>query len=165
MSVSILLIPAIIAAAAGSAGAGTAGALTALAARGGTGGAHALSVSTRMRDVGLLCAALGDLGAVVHTQDTDVVRATIADLSVDLGRGADGVWSAHIDARRTIAVEEANSLMLALDGAYAARVQQAVAERIRQNAGSAGFDLVSEQVDEDRSVRMVLQVRDGGSGR
>lgn len=162
MSVSILLIPAVIAAVAGSAGGGAAGVFATLAGTGaGDGhGPHALRVETRMRDIGLLCDALGDLGASILRREADAVDAVAGDLTVELTRGADGVWAAHIDADRAVTVDEANALMLALDRAYAARVQQAVADRIRQNAAAAGFDLVDESRDEDDSVRIVLEIRD-----
>jgi hypothetical protein len=53
----------------------------------------------------------------------------------------------------------ASDLVARLDGAYAARVQSAVAARIRAQADSAGFELVSETRDEDATVTMVLNVR------
>jgi hypothetical protein len=160
MSVSILLVPAVIAAVAGSAGGGAAGVLATLAGSADGHGTHALRVQTRMRDVGLLCAALTDLGAELRHTDADAVDAALGDVSLELARGADGVWAAHVDAAREVGVDEANALLLALDAAYAARVQQAVAERIRQNADAAGFRLVEESREPDDSVRMVLEIRD-----
>lgn len=162
MSVSLVLIPAIIAAATGASALGAAGALS--TALGGGGAPSALQVSTRMRDASLLVSALSDLGAAVLPLDENRIDARIDDLLLELARTADGIWVAHVDsAIRQVTVDEANSLMLALDGAYARRVQSAVIERVRERAPGAGFTLVSEQRDDDDSVTMVLTVNGGGA--
>ena len=61
---------------------------------------------------------------------------------------------------RELAEAEAAELVSRLDAAYALRVQQTVAARIRERAASAGFELVSESRDDDDTVTMVLDVKD-----
>lgn len=157
MSVSLLLVPAVIAAVAGSTAAGAAGAIGALASGSAAQSDRSLIVATRMRDLGLLSQAVVDIHGTVAVADDEHLSAIVSDLRLDMTRGADGIWAAHIDAARTVDVDEANALMLALDRAYLARVQQAVAERIRQNADAAGFHVISDTVEADASVRLVLQ--------
>ncbi len=160
MSVSLLLLPAVIAAAMGGVGIGAAGAVGASL---GGGAAGTIEVATRMRDLGLLAAAVEDLGGTVGVQEASLLEASIADLSLRMTRGEDGIWAAHLTADgRELDIEEANAFILALDTAYAARVQRAVVERIRDRAPEAGLALVSEQRGEDDSVTMVLEVQRGG---
>ena len=126
MSVSLLLVPAVIAAVAGSTAAGAAGAIGTLASGSAAQSDRSLIVATRMRDLGLLSQAVVDIHGTVAVADDEHLSAIVSDLRLDMTRGADGIWAAHIDAARTVDVDEANALMLALDRAYLARVQQAV---------------------------------------
>jgi hypothetical protein len=171
MSVSIVLIPAAIAAIA-SAAAGTAGAVGVGAGVAGVissmRGANAedpatMQVRTRMKDRGLLAEALKDLGAV-DVEVGDQVAATVDGVQLVMQSTPEGVWVAEFTPVRggeDVTTERATRLAERLDAAYAARVQAAVAERIRSRAGDAGLELVSETVDDDQSVTMVLNVRAG----
>lgn len=164
MSVSLLLVPAVIAAVAGTASAGAGGAAATLASGWRDPGTRALTVATRMRDLGILTEAVAQIGGRVAHANSDELTATVGDLHLEMHRGADGIWAAHIDADRAVTVGEANELMLALDRAYLARVQQVVADRIRQNADAAGFRVVSDTREADESVRIVLQATSTAEG-
>lgn len=193
MSVTILLIPAALAAASLAGGTGLSAALSARRdAREGSRPAlgdgdrteeigAAVSVRTRMKDRGLLAEALADIGAVdVVVGDTEV-SARVDGLAVAMTLTDDDVWEAHFsregdsDADASADADDATTadataadttaaedVITRLDAAYARRVQSAVAERIRARADSAGFELVSETRDEDATVTMVLNVRQGG---
>ncbi|MGJ0204798.1 hypothetical protein NHL51_11685 [Leucobacter sp. gxy201] len=117
-----------------------------------------VQVRTRMKDATLLAAALADLGAADLAVADDEVSATLGERRLEMQRGADGIWEAHVTGANEA---EAGELIASLDAAYALRVQQTVAERIRQRAGAAGFSLLSETRQEDRSLTMVLEVRGG----
>jgi hypothetical protein len=168
MSVSIILIPAAIAAlasmAAGGAGAAGVGVGIAGAIRSITGGANeptTMEVRTRMKDRGLLSEALEDLGAV-DVEVGDQVAATIDGINLVMQSTPEGVWAATFtakDGKTDVTTAQATKLAERLDAAYAARVQTAVAARIREKAGDAGLDLVSETVQEDDSLTLVLNVR------
>ena len=167
MSVSIILIPAAIAAiasmAAGGAatagvGAGIAGAIKSMS---GGGQSEVLQVRTRMKDRGLLAQALEDLGAV-DVEVGEEVAATVDGVKLLMQASPEGIWAANFTAVKgapEVTTEIATRLAERLDAAYAARVQTAVAERIREKATDAGLELVSETVDDDQSVTMTLNVR------
>lgn len=169
MSVSLILIPTALAIALATGGAGAAGVVALGADEKGAASpgapAQEVRVQTRMKDPMLLSTALGDLGAVQVEVSGDRLTALVEGLSLEMARGEDGVWAAHIagtdgrDADRA----EAQELIARLDAAYARRVQGEIAERIRSRAGDAGFDLVSETREDDDSVTMVLNVQEFGS--
>jgi hypothetical protein len=168
MSVSIILIPAAIAAIAGMAagGAGAAGVGVGIAGAirsitGGAGQPATMQVRTRMKDRGLLSDALKDLGAV-DVEVGDEVAATIDGIKLVMQSTPEGIWAANFtskDRKKEVTTAEATKLAERLDTAYAARVQTAVATRIREKAGDAGLDLVSETVQEDDSITLTLNVR------
>jgi hypothetical protein len=171
MSVSIVLIPAAIAAIASAAaggagavgiGAGVAGVISSMRGAGAE-EATALQVRTRMKDRGLLAEALKDLGAV-DVEVGDQVAATVDGIQLVMQSTPEGVWVAEFTPARggaDVTTEQATRFAERLDAAYAARVQAAVAERIRSRATDAGLELVSETVDDDQAVTMVLNVRAG----
>ncbi|MEJ1086895.1 hypothetical protein WDU99_01035 [Microbacterium sp. Mu-80] len=177
MSVSLLLIPAALAVAGVVGGIGVAG----VQSQSGTDASQKsgksapgreipadetvtpLQVQTRMKNAGLLASALHDLGATsIDTVDGELT-AVVDDLSLRMTRDADGIWTAHVTGTdgREADVSDATALMTRIDGAYARRVQQEVAARIRARAADAGFELVSESRQSDDSVTMVLSVRSG----
>jgi len=156
MSISLILLPAALAAAAAVGGTGALGAI-ALNSRAtseprGESEAVPIAVQTRMKDPDLLAAALVD----------GVLTATIDGVEIVMSRTDDGVWGAHLSRLdgHEVTEAEATALMTRVDAAYALHVQRAVAERIRSRADQAGFELVSETRDEDDTVTMVLNVRD-----
>jgi len=172
MSVSLILIPAALAAVTAITAAGGIGAL---AQTGGTrGGDRAetdavgedgprpVSVRTRMKDPDLLADALRDIGATDVVQDGDDLTAVIDGVELAMTRSAEGVWAAHFHRADGLELAETDAAVLVegLDTAYALRVQQTVATRIRERAASAGFELVSETRDDDDTVTMVLDVKD-----
>ncbi|MEV7647404.1 hypothetical protein [Arthrobacter sp. NPDC089319] len=117
-----------------------------------------VQVRTRMRDLDLLQAALADTQAQVTRAAADSLEATWADATAVFERDAEGIWQVHfsgedVDRRR------AGEIVQAIDAAYARRVQQAVVRKLRERAHTAGLELASETVEEDQSVTMVLNVR------
>ncbi|MFC7533816.1 hypothetical protein [Actinoplanes sp. GCM10030250] len=144
MSVSLLLVPLALAGAA---------AVQAAAERK-SDGQLICQVQTRMRDVTLLEAALRDTGATVTTSG-DSLTAAWAESTATFTRDADGIWAAHVTG-----VDQAGAveLMTGVDAAYGRRVQQAVLERLRDQAPAAGLRLESESVEQDASVRLVFEV-------
>lgn len=174
MSVSLILVPAALAVAGLAGGAGVFGAMSqrdeasesAAAPRPSTVPVapvpSSVTVQTRMKDADLLSAALRDLGAAQVDRTGDELTAVVDDLELRMTRDAEGIWAAFITGAdgREANRAEAESLVQRMDSAYAHQVQQAVAERIRSRADSAGFELVSESRQDDDSVTMVLSVRD-----
>lgn len=165
MSISLILIPAALAAAAALGGTGVIGAIAATSGdRTDPGGGEAvpISVQTRMKDPELLAAALADLGATSVSAGDGSVTATVDGLEIEMARTDDGVWGAHLQRvdGHDVTEAEATELVARLDAAYARHVQRAVAERIRSRADQAGFELVSETRDDSDTVTMVLNVKD-----
>lgn len=166
MSISLILVPAALAAAAALGGTGVLGAVAqnrdATTEPGAPPAAVPIAVQTRMKDANLLAAALADLGATDTSLVDGELTATIDGLELVMSRTEDDVWGAHLSRLDGHEVTEADAaeLMTRLDAAYARHVQQAVAERIRARADQAGFELVSETRDEDDTVTMVLNVRE-----
>lgn len=167
MSISLILVPAALAAAAALGGTGVVGALSlntgAKTDRGSSGSeAVPVAVQTRMKNPDLLAAALADLGATHASLDEGVLTATLDGLEVVMSRTEEGVWGAHLSRLdgHEVTEAEATAVMTELDAAYARHVQRAVADRIRARADQAGFELVSETRDEDDTVTIVLNVRD-----
>lgn len=115
-------------------------------------------VATRLRDGGLLQAALADTGARVTTQEHRIV-ADWSGVRAAFERGDDGIWSAHlqgeVDERRAV------DIVAAVDQAYGRRVQQAVLARLLERAPHAGLHVESRTQGEDDSVTVVLGVQVG----
>ncbi|MGX1810004.1 hypothetical protein ACWIGI_30175 [Nocardia sp. NPDC055321] len=145
MSISLVLVPLAVAAA------------TKAATAGGPTRSNTCTVSTRLRDPRLLTLALGDTGATATASGPDAIDAAWTDIVAQLRRGPDGIWQAHFtgtgDEQRCV------EKVLAVDRAYGQRVQAEVVHKLRDRAPRAGMTLVSETVDADRSVTMVLEVR------
>jgi hypothetical protein len=144
MSVSLLLVPLAIAAAAAHAG-----------LKRGAAEATVCTVQTRMRDAGLLSAALRDTRAAVAVEGDDLV-ADWAGVRARFSRGADQIWAAHFtgEADEARAVE----IVRAIDAAYGRQVQQAVLARLQERAPAAGLRLESRSVTPDHAVRLVYAV-------
>ncbi|WEO77195.1 hypothetical protein BJQ94_17860 [Cryobacterium sp. SO2] len=164
MSVTLILLPIALAAAAAAGGVGALGAaLTAHGHDGATGSGQApqVRVRTRMKDSTLLTAALTNLGATAIDVSRTRVTAEVDGALLTMTLTENAVWEAHVESLdgRDVTVVSATELLQRLDGEYAVMVQQAVAEKIRQRAGSSGFDLVSETREADDTVTMVLNVR------
>jgi hypothetical protein len=158
MSVSVLLIPAAIAAVAAVNSAIDNKAKNREAANAQEAAVPQIQVRTRMRDLDLLQAALADTKAQVTRAAADSLEAAWADTTAVFDRDAEGIWQVHfsgedVDRRR------AAEIVQAIDDAYARRVQQAVVRKLRERAHTAGLELASETVEEDQSVTMVLNVR------
>ncbi|WP_433078655.1 hypothetical protein ACQP1P_37945 [Dactylosporangium sp. CA-052675] len=147
MSVSLILLPLAIAAAAAHAGL-TKGKDTTVC-----------EVRTRMRDEGLLAAALRDTRAAV-TPDGDGLVADWAGVRARFVRDERQVWSAHftgdVDEPRAV------DIVRAVDAAYGRQVQAAVLERLTHRAPAAGLRLESRSVTPDRAVRLVFAVERAG---
>lgn len=174
MSVSLILVPTALAIAAAVGGTGIAG----IAALGRNDAAdetvdhgpdsstasstRAVEVQTRMKDPTLLASALADLGAIRVEALSGSVTADLEGLSLRMQRSDEGIWAAHLSAAdgRDVHEDEATALIARVDAAYARRVQQEVAQRIRDRADAAGFTLVSENRESDDSVTMVLNVQE-----
>ncbi len=161
MSVTLVLLPIALAAAAAAGGGGALGAGATAKNTASSGGRPAeIRVRTRMKDSTLLADALTGLGATAVDVSRSRVTADIDGVALTMTLTDDGVWEAHVESDdREVTVVSATELLQRLDAAYAAGVQQAVAEKIRLRAVDAGFDLVSETRETDDTVTMVLNVR------
>ena len=161
MSVTLILLPIALAAAAAAGGVGALGATLTAKGKNDDGPAPEIRVRTRMKDSTLLAAALTNLGAAAIDVSRTRVTAEVDGVSLTMTLTDDGVWEAHVEGLdgQEVTVVSATELLQRLDGAYAAMVQQAVAEKIRLRAESSGFDLVSETREADDTVTMVLNVR------
>lgn len=121
-------------------------------------GSHAATctVQTRWRDNNVLAAALVDVGAVNVAIDDDTVRAEYEGMAVSFSRRDDDIVTAHFaadaDPQRAVAVVEA------VDAAYLRRVQDAVVERVRLRVDELGYTVVSESVDDDDTVTMIVDL-------
>ncbi|WP_432976419.1 hypothetical protein [Dactylosporangium sp. CA-233914] len=143
MSVSLILVPLVIAATAAHAGL-TKGKDSTV-----------VKVETRMRDAALLAAALRDTRAAVTTEDADLV-ADWAGVRARFSRDERHIWTAHF----TGDVDEARAtdIVRAVDAAYGRQVQRAVLTRLTERAPAAGLRLESRSVTPDRAVRLVFAV-------
>ncbi|RBY84319.1 hypothetical protein [Blastococcus sp. TF02A-26] len=112
------------------------------------------SVDTRMRDGGLLAAALTDTGATVDATERDGIRVHWSATSAVFERDTAGIWSAHFsgDVDETTARER----IIQIDRAYGRQVQAAVLARLRERAPAAGFTLTTQRLEDDDSVTLVL---------
>ncbi|RRD35445.1 hypothetical protein EII31_05925 [Leucobacter sp. OH2974_COT-288] len=122
-----------------------------------------LQVQTRMRDTGLLVRAFSELGATVHEANQDMVVAELQHTLFTMQRDSTGVWAAHAEAvavgrgrQRQVTAETAAEMLRQLDATYGRLVQQAVVERIHAQAANVGMQVSSQTVEEDQSIRIVL---------
>lgn len=111
-------------------------------------------VQTRLRDDTLLEQALQDLGADVHSDGT-AIQAHWVGVSARFQRSQEGVLSAHFEGE--VDAARADEIALAIDEAYARRVQAAVYERIKARASEMNLTVESETVNDDHSITVVLQ--------
>jgi hypothetical protein len=116
-------------------------------------------VQTRMRDQGLLTAALRDSHAEVSHVD-DRIEARWQGVEAQFVRDPDGIWQSHFTG--DVDIDRASSIVAAIDVAYGRQVQQAVLAKLRERAPTAGMSVTSETVENDDSVTLVLAV---GSAR
>lgn len=161
MSVTLILLPIALAAAAAAGGIGALGAAVTAKGADTDSGAPEIRVRTRMKDSTLLADALDNLGATAVDVSRSRVTAELDGVRLTMTLTEDAVWEAHVEGLkgREVTVLGATELLQRLDSEYALRVQHAVAEKIRQRAGSSGFDLVSETREADDTVTMVLTVQ------
>jgi hypothetical protein len=164
MSVTVVLLPVLIASALSATGgiAGVAGAAHAILKEG-TSGKATIAVRTRMKDRTLLGRSLLAQGATDLESNSRGLSATIQGLSIEMTVDKEGIWQAHLTSLDGTepSPKVVSSLISAIDANYALQVQEAVAERIRERAADSGLDLVSETYDdEDASITMLLTVRD-----
>ena len=148
MSISIVLIPAAIAAATWAASHGE---------KRDSEGRTVIGVSTRMRDVGLLTEALADTRAVVTQRSDDSLIARWQNVSAHFHRDparADAAWEVDFIGQgraerrelSQVTEESVQGIVAAVDAAYGRRVQQAVLTRLRERAPQAGMTLPSGRV-------------------
>jgi hypothetical protein len=147
MSVSLVLIPLAVAAVAAAQGVGAGRSAD---------GQVVCEVSTRMRDVDLLTAALRDCGAATAADATGSLHASWDTVKGRFARNADGNWTAHFTG--DVNEQRAIDIAMAIDAAYGRQVQRTVLERLRERAPAAGLRLASESVGDDASVRLVFDV-------
>jgi hypothetical protein len=115
-------------------------------------------VSTRMRDEGLLAAALADTRAVVGRSGS-TLSADWAGARAEFTRDEAGIWQASFTG--DIDEERAIGVISAIDQAYGLQVQRAVVARLKQRAPGAGMSVVSERAEADDSMTLVLEVGAG----
>jgi hypothetical protein len=149
VSISIILIPAAIAAVSAW--------QASRPATDGT-GRTVCHVQTRMRDDGLLVAALTDTKAIV-TQSEGRIIAQWQSVQAEFARDAQGIW--QVDMTGEVDQEIASGIVAAVDQAYGRQVQAAVLARLRERAPVAGMKVESERVEQDASVTLVLTVEAG----
>lgn len=115
-------------------------------------------VTTRMRDENLLAAALADTRAVVTTSGQSLL-ADWAGVRAEFARDSAGIWQANF----TGDVDEARAVGIigSIDLAYGRQVQRAVVEKLKQRAPAAGMSLISERVEADESMTLILEVGAG----
>lgn len=115
-------------------------------------------VGTRMRDETLLAAALSDTHAVVSSSDAGLV-ADWTGVRAIFARDEAGIWQATFTG--DIDEEGAVGVIMALDRAYGVQVQRAVVEKLKERASTAGMSVVSQRVEDDDSMTLVLEVGAG----
>lgn len=115
-------------------------------------------VQTRMKDQGLLVAALRATHADVAVS-SDSLAARWQGVDATFQRDDQGIW--HANFTGDVDVERASSIVTAIDVAYGNQVQQAVLAKLRERAPAAGMSVVSETVEADDSVTLVLNVGAG----
>jgi hypothetical protein len=115
-------------------------------------------VATRMRDEGLLEAALASTGANV-SRESDAIVATWRGVVARMTRDSDGIWTARLHG--DVDVQRAVQIMVAVDEAYGRQVQQAVVRRLKERAPTAGLQVQRESVGDDDSVTLLLAVERG----
>lgn len=158
MSVSLVLVPAVLAGlpAVIGAAANLRGAVSDAAAQGPE--PHEVRVRTRMKDIGLLTAAAEQTGGIIREAGDHRLMVEWPGITAIFTRDDEGIWSAHLDGPDAGA-EAAVELLQRLDGAYARQVQQALVQRLKERVDGAGLQLQSEKVEEDETVTLVLNVR------
>jgi hypothetical protein len=112
-------------------------------------------VQTRMKDQGLLAAALRETHADVAVAP-DSLAAQWQGVQAEFRRDDQGIWQANFTGDVDIA--RASSIVAAIDVAYGYQVQQAVLAKLRERAPAAGMSVASETVEADSSVTLVLNV-------
>lgn len=112
-------------------------------------------VQTRMKDQGLLAAALRETRADVDVA-ADRLMARWQGVDAEFRRDDQGIWQANFTG--DVDVERASSIVAAIDVAYGRQVQQAVLAKLRERAPAAGMSVASETVETDSSVTLVLNV-------
>jgi len=150
MSVEVLLVPLAIAAI---------GAWQASRTEQAADGQVVCHVATRMRDHGLLTAALADTGASTAIEDENTLVATWQGVQARFTRDQDGIWSAHLTGQ--VDQDRAMGIITAVDQAYGRQVQAAVLARLHERAPAAGMRVESQRVADDASVTLVLAVGSG----
>jgi hypothetical protein len=146
MSIELVLVPAAIAAY---------GAYKTLRAERSSAGT-VCEVQTRMRDEGLLVAALQETSARVSTIGTGILRAQWQEVTAEFTRDSDGIWrtvfTGNVDEARAVGIVQA------IDTAYGRQVQRVVVQRLKERAPQAGMTVVSQTVEQDDTVMLVLDV-------
>lgn len=115
-------------------------------------------VSTRMRDDGLLVAALADTHARV-IRDGEAIEASWQDAQARFTRDSAGIWQVHFTG--SVDEEHAVAIVAAIDQSYGRHVQQVVLAKLKARAPAAGMSVASETVEDDDSVTLVLNVGQG----
>lgn len=112
-------------------------------------------VRTRMKDQGLLMAALRETQADVSADDNRI-SAQWKGVEAEFFRSGQGVWQANFTDG--VDIERASSIIEAIDVAYGRQVQQAVLAKLRARAPAAGMSVGSETIEADSSVTLILNV-------
>lgn len=121
-------------------------------------GRTVVGVQTRMRDTGLLIAALADTRALVTPQHDSSLHVQWQNTYAHFHQDSDGVW--QVDFSGSVDTESATSIVKNIDAAYGRRVQQAVLTRLRDRAPTAGMSIRSESTDSSGTVTIVLDVNE-----
>ncbi len=115
---------------------------------------NVLLIETRLKDTSMLAQAIVNSGGLeVKINDGEVV-ALIDGLNISFKTDVDGILKARID---THDVERATALILEVDRQYALLVQAAVVRRIQERANGLGLNLISQMMDDDGSINIILE--------
>ncbi|GED98021.1 hypothetical protein [Gordonia crocea] len=109
-----------------------------------------------MRDENLLVAALQDTGAIVEHREANAIQVRWRGVGGALHRDAQGIWQAVFTG--DVDQQKAVGIVQALDQAYGRRVQQTVVERLKARAPQAGMSVMSEKLEDDSTVTLILDV-------
>jgi hypothetical protein len=120
---------------------------------------EAYALATRMRDPEMLHAVMRQHDPSCAWQG-DTLVGTVHGVPLNLYLPAQGAAFEAL-MPNGVPVAAAQEAIVRLDAGYAGLVQHAVRARVLQEASSAGLSVEHERVDDDGTVVLTLQVREG----
>ena len=114
------------------------------------------TLTSRMRDPGLLRAAVEAAGGRIFGERDGTLYGAHGKIALVFAPGTDGVFDVHVDA--AVPAPDAQAAVAAVDRSYGAQVQQATYRRVIEQGADHGLTLESEYVDDDDSIVLTLLV-------